>query len=222
VKKQNKMKTQKLQDIAYIKSYLRRRQAKNRTAWQRLKHHFRNAELKGNGANRDQIEDEEIVCAAESGDMSDSESKDEEARGLAGDDDVREGQSFTRFVQAARGATAADSDDEDVGEVVETNPSVGPSDVHGPASSHGPGQARPGQSHNLTTALAWPKIFESQNCRLRPWLLSEFSALWESEFSKLFWPILSLETFFKIFPNWAFVPVISRALVASRTFHSEW
>jgi len=54
------------------------------------------------------------------------------------------------------------------------------SDVHSPASSRGPGQAgqaRPGQSHSLTTALAWPKIFESQSRRLRPRLLSEFFAL---------------------------------------------
>jgi hypothetical protein len=42
------------------------------------------------------------------------------------------------------------------------------SDVHGPASSCGPG---------LATALAWPKIFESQSHWLRPQLLSEFSAL---------------------------------------------
>ena len=58
--------------------------------------------------------------------MSDSESEDEEARGPAGDDDVREGQSFKRFTQAVCGAAEADSDDKDVGKVVETNPSVGP------------------------------------------------------------------------------------------------
>jgi hAT family C-terminal dimerisation region len=128
-KKRNKMKTQKLQDITYVKSDLRQRQAKNGTAQRRLKRHFGNStEPNGNrdGANRGQIEDEEIVRAAESGDMSDSESEDDEARGPAGDDGAREGQSFSRFVQAARGAAAADSDDEDAGEVVETNPSVGP------------------------------------------------------------------------------------------------
>jgi len=124
--KRNEMKRQKLQDITYIKSDLRWHQAKNGTAQRHLKHHFGNTEPKGNRTNRDQIEDEEIVHTAESGDMSDSESKDEEARGPAGDDDVRKGQSFSRFAQAVCGAAEADSDDEDVGKVVETNPSVGP------------------------------------------------------------------------------------------------
>jgi hypothetical protein len=58
--------------------------------------------------------------------VSDSESEDKEARGPAGDDDVREGQSSSRFVQAVHGAAEADSVDEDAGKVVETNPSVGP------------------------------------------------------------------------------------------------
>jgi hypothetical protein len=46
------------------------------------------------------------------------------------------------------------------------------SDVHSPASIHGPGQARPGQSDGLTMALARPKILESQSRQLRPRLLS--------------------------------------------------
>jgi len=64
-KKQNKMKPQKLQDIMYVKSDLRRHQAKDGTARRRLKRHFGNTEPKGNSTNRDQIEDEEIVRAAE-------------------------------------------------------------------------------------------------------------------------------------------------------------
>jgi hypothetical protein len=36
------------------------------------------------------------------------------------------------------------------------------------------GQAKPGQSHGLTMALAWPKILESQSHWLRPRLSSEF------------------------------------------------
>jgi hypothetical protein len=36
---------------------------------------------------------------------------------------------------------------------------------------------RPSDVHGLTTALAWPKIFENQSRRLRPRLLSEFFAL---------------------------------------------
>jgi len=51
------------------------------------------------------------------------------------------------------------------------------SDVHGPASGRGPGQAGPGQSHGLTTALAWPEILESRSRRLRPRLLSNIFLL---------------------------------------------
>ena len=36
------------------------------------------------------------------------------------------------------------------------------------------GQAKLGQSHGLTTALARLEILESQSRRLRPWLLNEF------------------------------------------------
>ena len=61
--------------------------------------------------------------------------------------------------------------------IVATTQHYGASDVHGLASSHGPGQARPGQSHGLTTALAWPEILESQSCWPRPWLLPNFSGL---------------------------------------------
>jgi hypothetical protein len=43
------------------------------------------------------------------------------------------------------------------------------SDVHGPASSCGPGQAKPGQSHGLTAALARLTFLESQS----RWLLTE-------------------------------------------------
>ena len=46
------------------------------------------------------------------------------------------------------------------------------SDVHGPASSRGPGQA--GQSHGLPTALARLKILKSQSRQLRPQLLTGF------------------------------------------------
>ena len=42
-KKRNKMTTKKLQDVTYVKSDLRRRQAKDRTARRRLKHHFGNS-----------------------------------------------------------------------------------------------------------------------------------------------------------------------------------
>jgi hypothetical protein len=52
------------------------------------------------------------------------------------------------------------------------------SDVHSPASSHGPGQARLGQSHGPTMALAWLEIPKSQSHRLRLWLLNKFLGIW--------------------------------------------
>jgi hypothetical protein len=36
-----------------------------------------------------------------------------------------------------------------------------------------PSQAKPGQSHGLTAALAWLTFLESQSHQLRPWLLTE-------------------------------------------------
>jgi hypothetical protein len=39
-------------------------------------------------------------------------------------------------------------------------------------------QAKPGQSHGLTTALGWPEILESQGRRLRPRLLDENIWAW--------------------------------------------
>jgi len=60
-KKRNKMKTKKLQDITYVKSDLRRRQAKNGTARRRLKRHFGNVEPKGKGTHRGRMKDEEII-----------------------------------------------------------------------------------------------------------------------------------------------------------------
>ncbi|KAG1717757.1 hypothetical protein EDD22DRAFT_793274, partial [Suillus occidentalis] len=44
------------------------------------------------------------------------------------------------------------------------------SDVYGPASGHGPGQAEPGQSHGLMTALAWPEILKSRSRQPEPQL----------------------------------------------------
>ena len=51
-KKQNKMKTKKLQDITYIKSDLQCCQAQNGTAHHCLKRHFGNVEPNGGGAHR--------------------------------------------------------------------------------------------------------------------------------------------------------------------------
>jgi hypothetical protein len=132
-KKRNKMKTKKLQDITYIKSDLRRRQARNGTAQRRLKRHFGNAEPNGKATHRGRIEDEEIVRAAEDsivlGDKSSSASEDDsdgKAGGPSGDSGAIDGPLFSRFAQAARAAADADSDDEDKGEIVETSSSIGP------------------------------------------------------------------------------------------------
>jgi hypothetical protein len=132
-KKRNKMKTKKLQDITYIKSDLRRRQAQNGTARRRLKRHFGNVEPNGGGTHRGRIEDEDIVRAAEdsivSGDKSSSASEDDndnEAGGSSVDSGASEGPSFSGFAQAACAAADADSDGEDTGEIVEASPSTGP------------------------------------------------------------------------------------------------
>ena len=127
------MKTKKLQDITYIKSDLRHRQAKNGTARRRLKRHFGNVEPKGKGTHRGQIKDEEIVRAAEdsivSGDKAGSASEDDnddEAGSPPGASGASERLSFSGFAQAARAAADADSDDEDTGEMVETSSSIRP------------------------------------------------------------------------------------------------
>jgi hypothetical protein len=57
--------------------------------------------------------------------------------------------------------------------VLSTRDNLGISDVHGPASSCGPGQAKLGQNHGLTTTLAWLEILESQSHWPRPRLLTE-------------------------------------------------
>jgi hypothetical protein len=49
-KKRNKMTTKKLQDVTYVKSDLRRRQAKDGTARGRLKRHFGNSKRGGKTA----------------------------------------------------------------------------------------------------------------------------------------------------------------------------
>ena len=147
-KKRNKMTTKKLQDVMYVKSDLRRRQAKDGTAWGRLKRHFGNSKQGGKTAKdntrkaaadnvplRSRIEDEEIVCTAEDSNVlegqSDSESNDNgDGDGHDVNDGVREGlQSFSEFTRAMGAAADADSDGEDSGEVVETNPNTGPTQI---------------------------------------------------------------------------------------------
>jgi hypothetical protein len=53
------------------------------------------------------------------------------------------------------------------GQISDWGTDLAGSDVHGLASGHGPGQARLGQSHGLTMALARPEILESRSCWLR-------------------------------------------------------
>ena len=84
---------------------------------------------------RSRIEDEEIVRTAEDSNVlegqSDSESDDNrDGDGHDANDGVREGlQSFSGFVRAMGAAADADSDGEDSGEVVETNPNTGPTRI---------------------------------------------------------------------------------------------